>query len=79
MSRVSRMRSAAIRQRPPGVSGHLAYLDEFAAQAGTDKAERLGIPARRELAAGRLRHVTSPGYIDSLVGTLGVDPSVVSF
>ena len=42
------------------------------------EAVRLGIPARRELAAGRLRRVTSPEYLESLAGALGADPSVVA-
>ncbi len=57
---------------------HLAYIDQFLTLGGhREEARRLGITERRNLAAGRLRHVCSPQYLQSLVGSLGTDPSVV--
>jgi hypothetical protein len=57
---------------------HLAYIDEFLESSGHHgEAERLGISARRALATDRLRHVSSADYLQSLVGSLGTDPSVV--
>jgi hypothetical protein len=57
---------------------HLACIDQFLTLGGhREEAQRLGIAERRDLAAERLRHVSSPDYVQSLVGSLGTDPSVV--
>jgi len=39
-----------------------------------DEAERLGIPARLEVALQKLEMVKQRDYLQSLVGTLGADP-----
>jgi hypothetical protein len=39
-----------------------------------DEAERLGIPARLEVALQKLETVKQRDYLKSLVGTLGADP-----
>jgi hypothetical protein len=39
-----------------------------------DEAQRLEVPRRLEMARKKLAEVQEPGYVDSLVGTLGADP-----
>ena len=56
---------------------HVASLDEFLARdIYREEAQRLGVHGRRSLAAAELERAASPGYVDSLVGTLGADPSL---
>jgi hypothetical protein len=54
---------------------HLAYLDQAsaagAAGAGGLESE---LPRRRAYAAAELERVSAPGYLDELVGTIGLDP-----
>jgi phosphoenolpyruvate carboxykinase (diphosphate) len=56
---------------------HVATLDAWLAE---NAAAGGALPAlmrqRRELAAGQLDRATAPGYLDSLHGTLGVEPSL---
>ena len=50
-------------------------LTEFLARAGhRDEAERLGIRRRLEHARAELERVSSPAYLQALVGTIGADP-----
>jgi hypothetical protein len=57
---------------------HVAYLDAFLLRAThRSEAERLGINQRRDHAIAELERVSSPAYLQSLVGTLGTDPSLV--
>jgi hypothetical protein len=59
---------------------HVAYLDQFLARAThRDEAQRLQIVDRRKQAAAQLEHVSSPAYLESLLGTVGTDPTMVSF
>jgi hypothetical protein len=54
------------------------YLERFLTRPNyTDLAERLGV--REQLAATRAAAVAAqaPGYVETLVGTLGVDPALV--
>ncbi len=54
---------------------HLAYLKQFLARASHhDEAERLGIEGRLERAQETLTRIRSKAYLDSLHGTLGLDP-----
>jgi hypothetical protein len=56
---------------------HVAYLDAFLSRAVyKEEAARLKIPERRAMAAAELQRASSPAYLESLVGTLGADPSV---
>jgi hypothetical protein len=50
---------------------HLAYLDGYGPEAESD----IDLSARRAHAAAELKRVSSAAYLDSLVGTLGADPS----
>ena len=50
---------------------HLAYLEGYGQEAETD----IDLPARRAHAKAELERVSSAAYLDSLVGTLGADPS----
>ncbi|MGA2230230.1 MAG: hypothetical protein ABSH22_04960 [Tepidisphaeraceae bacterium] len=55
---------------------HLAYLDGYAqTSAAADEETNVDLPARRALAAAELERVSSPAYLQSLVGTLAADPS----
>ncbi len=54
---------------------HVAYLKAFLARAShRDEAERLGIATRLERATEKLSSLRSKAYLDSLHGTLGLDP-----
>jgi hypothetical protein len=53
----------------------LTYLDVCAQQAGNEAYSDLDLPARRAYAAAELERVSCPAYLESLVGTLGADPS----
>ena len=54
---------------------HVDYLDKFLKRAShADEAARLGIAARLEAARKTLTQVDSPGYLESLRGTLGAEP-----
>jgi hypothetical protein len=54
---------------------HIDYLDKFLKlPSHADEAERLGIANRLDQARKTLDHVNSPGYLDSLRGTLGAEP-----
>ena len=56
---------------------HLAYLDGYAQMSAlADEESELDLPTRRAHAAAELERVSSPAYLESLVGTLGTDPSV---
>jgi hypothetical protein len=56
---------------------HLATLDaRLKEHAGGDGALTAALKERRTLAAGRLAQIATPAYLDSLRGTLGVDPSL---
>jgi hypothetical protein len=56
----------------------LAYLDVCGQQGGGEAYSDLDLPARRVYAAAELGRVSSPAYLESLVGTLGADPSAGS-
>jgi hypothetical protein len=57
---------------------HVKYLDEFLARpTHCDEAERLQIKQRRDAASAELARVSAPAYLESLVGTIGADPSLV--
>jgi len=54
---------------------HVAYLETFLGRPGYDReASRLNIPQRLLDARRELSYVSSPEYLESLVGTLGADP-----
>jgi hypothetical protein len=54
---------------------HIGHLDSFLADPSrTAEAARLGIAARLIEARQRLDHVSSPGYLHELHGTLGTQP-----
>jgi len=54
---------------------HIAYLKQFLARASHhDEAERLGIEHRLERAQESLTRIRSKACLDSLQGTLGLDP-----
>ncbi len=54
---------------------HVANLEEFRSNPGNqEQAQHLNIPARLELATAELARVSSPDYLDELVGTIGADP-----
>ena len=54
---------------------HAAYLDRFIAdETRRDEVRRFGVVNRRHLATTELARVSSPDYLDSLVGSLGADP-----
>lgn len=56
---------------------HVAYLDAFlSAHVYKEEATRLHIADRRALAVAELQRVSIPAHLESLVGTLGADPSV---
>jgi hypothetical protein len=56
---------------------HVDYLNGFMGDAGTrQEADHLHIAHRRERAQAELARVSSPEYLKSLVGTLGLDLSV---
>jgi hypothetical protein len=50
---------------------HLAYVGGYA----EDSEAELELPARRAHAAAELERVSSSAYLESLVGTLGTDPT----
>lgn len=53
---------------------HVAYLESFMSRPGYEKeAERLEIAAKLEEAKKEVEVVSSPEYLESLVGTLGAD------
>jgi len=55
---------------------HMDYLDDYTRNDATaDDETHLDLPARRAHTAAELAHVSSPAYLESLVGTLGADPS----
>ncbi|HQF37944.1 MAG TPA: hypothetical protein PK322_02385 [Opitutaceae bacterium] len=54
---------------------HIAYLKQFLARASHhDEAERLGIAARLDRAQETLTRLRGKAHLDSLHGTLGLDP-----
>jgi hypothetical protein len=56
---------------------HLAALDAWLAEnPGAEPALAAAMRQRRDLAASQLDRVAGPGYLDSLQGTLGADPSL---
>jgi hypothetical protein len=56
---------------------HLAALDGWLAEnRGAERSLAATMLQRRELAASQLERVTGAGYLESLQGTLGVDPSL---
>lgn len=58
---------------------HIQYLDAFLAKPTyREESQRLDLTARRKLAAAELQRVISGSYLDSLVGTIGTDPTLVS-
>jgi hypothetical protein len=55
---------------------HLAYLDSYITSASlADDELHLDLRARRAQTAAELAKVSAPDYLQSLVGTLGADPS----
>ncbi len=58
---------------------HVAALDTWLAENATaGGAFGAQVRQRRELAAAQLERIIAPGYVDSLHGTLGVEPSLIS-
>jgi hypothetical protein len=58
---------------------HVGYLKAFLKkETHQEEAGRLGIPARLVQATGELHRVNSPDYLESLVGTLGAEPSLAA-
>jgi len=54
---------------------HRDYLTAFLSRPNyADEARRLGIEGRLRLAEAQLAEVSSPRYVEGLVGTLGADP-----
>jgi phosphoenolpyruvate carboxykinase (diphosphate) len=54
---------------------HVQDLGEFLTRTGhREEAKRLGIAGRLEQARAELDRVSAPGYLRSLVGTIGADP-----
>jgi hypothetical protein len=55
---------------------HLAYLETYARDAtAAEEDTHLDLPTRRAHTAAELDRVSSPAYLESLIGTLGTDPS----
>ena len=56
--------------------GHYAYLEQFLADNPRNHAllDKLQVRQRLNLAHDKLDELQSPGYLQSLVGTLGADP-----
>jgi phosphoenolpyruvate carboxykinase (diphosphate) len=52
---------------------HLEYLNGYSPDSEPD----VDLSARRRHAAAELERVSSPSYLESLIGTLGADPSTV--
>ena len=51
------------------------YLDKFTKRTShADEAKRLGIAARLDRARKTLDDAVSPGYLESLRGTIGAEP-----
>jgi hypothetical protein len=66
---VKQLRDVALWER------HVESLQNFLEDADyADEAERLGIPARLDLAVSKLESIKHPDYLKGLVGTLGADP-----
>ena len=58
---------------------HVRYLEKFLTRANyADVAARLDIRARLDRLRATARATRATGYIESLTGTLGVDPSIVA-
>lgn len=54
---------------------HLEYLDQFAVHPGYDReVKRLKIAERRQWIEDQLAHVSSPDYLEALVGMIGAEP-----
>ena len=54
---------------------HVAALDAHLADpAYAETSVSMGLAGRRQMAAGELKRVSSPEYLQALVGTLGADP-----
>jgi len=54
---------------------HVEYLNQFLRMPShADVADELGISARLSSARQKLEEIESPGYLKSLVGTLGAEP-----
>ncbi len=57
---------------------HIVYLEQALSRDAHDTPGlRLELDRRREVARRELERVTSGGYLDSLVGTLGLDPALL--
>jgi len=55
------------------------YLDEFLARTNyADVAAQLGIEARLAATIAAAKSTRAPGYIDTLTGTIGIDPALVA-
>ncbi|WP_339728263.1 hypothetical protein [uncultured Gimesia sp.] len=55
---------------------HLEYLDQFAVHPGYDReVKRLKIAERRQWIEDQLAHVSSPDYLQALVGMIGAEPA----
>ena len=58
---------------------HVRYLEQFCAQSGyADEAERLGVAGRLKRARIKLGKVRQKSHLKTLIGTLGLDPAVLS-
>ena len=54
---------------------HIAYLERFLKKKNyADEAARLGIPAKLEAARETLKRVNADAYLESLKGTIGLQP-----
>ncbi len=54
---------------------HIDYLTDFLEKdSHADEASRLDINSQLQRAKEKLQHVSSPAYLEELVGTLGADP-----
>ena len=75
-----RQRLAAKQQRDIAMwKRHLGYVTSFLTNAGNRQDKFIGdVRLRRDLAAERLRNVSAPEYVQTLVGALGTDPTMVA-
>jgi len=53
---------------------HLEYLNGYSPESEPD----VDLAARRAHAAAELERVSGPSYLESLIGTLGADPSTAA-
>lgn len=55
---------------------HLEYLDQFTVHPGYDReVKRLKVAERRKWIEDQLAHVSSPDYLQALVGMIGAEPA----